>query len=166
MLYAPAALRDNWAKPRDWQSTPMAGRGLLLSEAGGSLEAMRRMVKALQDSGAGLLLGTDAVDLVPNLMPGFAVHRELQALVRAGLTPYQALRTGTYNVAEYFGTLDSTGTIAVGKRADLVLLGGNPLADIHQTMQPAGVMLGGRWLAREEIDRRFAVMLSAPARAP
>ena len=42
-----------------------------------------------------------------------------------------------------------------GKRADLVLLNGNPLADIRQTMQPAGVMIGGRWLSRQEIDRRL-----------
>ena len=86
------------------------------------------------------------------------MHDELQAFVQAGLTPYQALLTGTRNVAEFFGTLAETGTIAVGKRADLVLLTENPLADIRHTMQPAGVMLGGRWLGREELDRRVAML--------
>jgi imidazolonepropionase-like amidohydrolase len=101
-----------------------------------------QLTKALQDAGAGLLLGTDVPPGNSDLEfvrdgHGF-VHKELQALVRVGLTPYQALATGTRNVAQYFGTLDSTGTIAVGKRADLVLLGGNPLTDIRHTMQPAG----------------------------
>ena len=92
------------------------------------------------------------------MVPGFAVPRELAALVRAGLTPYQALVTGTRNPAEYFGTLDSAGTVAVGKRADLVLLAGNPLADVRHTAHPAGVMFGGRWLPRAEIDRRLAAL--------
>jgi imidazolonepropionase-like amidohydrolase len=115
-------------------------------------------VKALQDAGAGLLLGTDAI---PDSRgsPG-QVHQELNALVRAGLTPYQALAAGTRNVAQYFGTLDSSGTVAVGKRADLVLLYGNPLADVRHTREPAGVMIKGRWLDRVALDQR---LLALPA---
>ena len=79
-------------------------------------------------------------------------------MTRAGLTPYQALAAGTRNVAAFFGTLAETGTVAVGKRADLVLLAGNPLADIRQTARIAGVMLGGRWLARAELVRRVAAL--------
>jgi imidazolonepropionase-like amidohydrolase len=120
------------------------------------LRARRRIVKALQDAGAGLLLGSDT-PLDP-LVPGFATHHELAALVRAGLTPFQALAMATKNPAVFLKTLDSTGTIAVGKRADLVLLRGNPLQDIRHTAQPAGVMLGGRWFSREAIDRRLAVL--------
>jgi imidazolonepropionase-like amidohydrolase len=100
----------------------------------------RRFVKALQDGGAGLLLGTDLTIL------NTPIHHELAALVRAGLTPYQALATGTKNVAIFFGTLAESGTVAVGKRADLVLLTGNPLEDVAATKALAGVMLGGRWL--------------------
>jgi imidazolonepropionase-like amidohydrolase len=121
----------------------------------------RRIIKALQDEGAGLLLGTDA-PLVPF---GFGVHRELQALVRAGLTPYQALATGTRNVAAYFGQLHEEGTVAVGKRADLVLLTGNPLNDITHTMNPAGVMVNGRWLSRATIDRGLAAAAAKLAAA-
>lgn len=106
-----------------------------------------QLVKALQDGGAGLLLSTDMPEAA-----GFAVHRELELLVLAGLTPYQALVTGTSNVARYLGTEDSTGTVAVGKRADLVMLEGNPLQDIRNTSGPAGVMVGGRWLSRVELE--------------
>jgi imidazolonepropionase-like amidohydrolase len=76
------------------------------------------------------------------------------ALVRAGLTPYQALHTGTRNVAQFLGLLDSSGTVAVGKWADPVLLNGNPLQDIQHAREPAGVMINGRWLDRTELDQR------------
>jgi imidazolonepropionase-like amidohydrolase len=99
------------------------------------------------------LTGTDAPTLF--LVPGFSLQRELQAFVTAGLTPYQALVASTRNVARYFGTLHESGTVAVGKRADLVLLRGNPLQDIAQTQAPAGVMVNGRWIARAEIDERL-----------
>lgn len=113
----------------------------------------RRLIKALQDAGVGLLLGTDAD--AGGEVPGVSAHHELQLLVWAGLTPYQALLTGTRNVATYFGTEDSTGTIAVGKRADLVLLHGNPLADIRNSSNIAGVMIVGRWRPQVEIERQM-----------
>lgn len=111
-------------------------------------EAKFPLVHALQDAGAGLLLSTDMSEL-----GGFPVHRELELLVDvAGLTPYQALATGTRNVAHFLATEDSTGTVAVGKRADLVLLDGNPLRDIRYTAGPTGVMVGGRWLSRTVLE--------------
>jgi hypothetical protein len=109
-------------------------------------------LKVLLDAGVKILLGTDEVPWTGVLT------RELQAMVEAGFTPYQALQTGTSNVAEYFGTSAEGGTIAVGKRADLLLLMGNPLQDVRYTAQPAGIMLGGRWLSRADIDKRVATM--------
>jgi imidazolonepropionase-like amidohydrolase len=114
----------------------------------------RRLIKALHDGGAGLLLGSDAPQTWN--VPGFSIHRELATYVASGLTPYQALATGTRNVAVYAGTLDRTGTIETGRRADLVLLQANPLQDIGNTTRIAGVMIGGRWLAKADIDRRLA----------
>lgn len=117
-----------------------------------------QVVKALQDAGAGLLL---SMDVLGGVAAGFTVHRELDLLVQAGLTPYQALTTGTRNVAVYFGTQDSAGTVAVGKRADLVLLDGNPLQDIHYTAGPAGVMVGGRWLSRAAIEAHLDTLAAS-----
>jgi len=108
-----------------------------------------KMLKVEQDSGVKLLLGNDEVPWQG------VITAELEAMVFQGLTPYQALLTGTRNVAEYFGTLEESGTITAGKRADMVLLTGNPLKDVRYTAQPLGVMLGGRWLPREEIERRL-----------
>ena len=73
-----------------------------------------------------------------------------------GLTPYQALATGTRNIARFLGDESESGTVAVGKRADLILLGGNPLEDIRNIVNKDGVMIGGRWLPKEEIERRLA----------
>jgi imidazolonepropionase-like amidohydrolase len=120
------------------------------------IESFSGATKSLHDAGAELLLGTDTG--VPFLVPGFSMHRELEALVRAGLTPYEALETGTRNVAAYFGALDSTGTVAVGKRADLVLLYGNPLENIGNTAPPAGVMIEGRWLPQAELNARLKTL--------
>jgi hypothetical protein len=115
-----------------------------------------QITKALQDGGAGLLLGTDVFD--GGAGAAFVVYDELAWLVQAGLTPYQALATATRNVAAFLGTLDSAGTVAVGKRADLVLLSGNPLEQLGYLAGPAGVMVGGRWLSRAEIEVRLNVI--------
>ncbi|MEO8089144.1 MAG: amidohydrolase family protein [Gemmatimonadales bacterium] len=133
----------------------------LLKESGASAESARRvmqvrrkLIKALHAGGARLLLGSDAPQMYN--VPGFSIHRELQSLVGSGLTPYQALETGTRNVAVFFGTQATTGTIGVGKRADLVLLDANPLIDVANTTRRSGVMLRGRWLPRAEIERRLS----------
>jgi imidazolonepropionase-like amidohydrolase len=88
-------------------------------------------------------------------VPGFSAHRELKSLVDAGLSPYQALRTGTANVGVYFKTEETTGTVAAGKRADLVLLDANPLQNIENTWKISGVVLNGRWLSKADLDKRL-----------
>ena len=106
--------------------------------------------KALQDAGVKLMSGTDA--LIPGLVPGFALHRELEELVRVGLTPYEALRTSTTHPMEFLGEIDEAGTVEVGKRANLVLLQANPLKDISNIRSIAGVMIQGRWYPRSYLD--------------
>jgi cytosine/adenosine deaminase-related metal-dependent hydrolase len=113
----------------------------------------RKLIKSLHDGGVGLLLGSDAPQTWN--VPGFSIHRELATYVAAGLTPYQALATGTRNVAMHLGSADRAGTIEVGKRADLVLLEANPLQDISNTSRITGVMIGGRWLSKNDLDRRL-----------
>ena len=77
------------------------------------------------------------------------------ALVASGLTPYQALETGTRNVALFLNTEERTGTVAAGKRADLLLVAADPLEDVSNAGRITGVMLNGRWLPRAEIARRL-----------
>jgi hypothetical protein len=97
---------------------------------------------ALNRAGVGLLAGTDAPRAF--IYPGFSLHEELALLVRSGLTPLEALRTATYNPADYLGSLDSLGTIGKGKIADLVLLDADPLKDIQNTIRISAVIANGR----------------------
>jgi hypothetical protein len=113
----------------------------------------RKIMKALFDGGVPFALGSDAPQWWN--VPGFSAHRELKSLVAAGFTPFQALQTGTVNPARYFGTAASTGTVARGMRADLLLLDSNPITDVENTTKIAGVMLNGRWMSRQEIDKRL-----------
>lgn len=87
---------------------------------------------------------------------GWTLHRELEALVTAGLTPNQALEAATRNPAEFLGATKEWGTIERGKRADLVLVSGNPLEDIRNTGRIEGVSMGGRWLEPPELARLIA----------
>jgi imidazolonepropionase-like amidohydrolase len=111
----------------------------------------KRMVKALHNGGVPILVGTDSSD--PGVVWGFSIHRELELLVAAGLTPFQALEAATRVPAEVvFGNPEEWGTVEVGKRADLLLLQGNPLEDISNTRQIAGVMVRGEWLPQVELQ--------------
>ena len=110
------------------------------------------MILELQRAGSGLLLGSDSPQVFS--VPGFSIHRELEILVDAGLTPFEALRSGTASVAEFFGS--NGGVVAVGRDADLVLLDADPLADIRNARRIHGVMLRGRWYPAVELDERIA----------
>jgi imidazolonepropionase-like amidohydrolase len=114
------------------------------------LAADEMMLLALNEAGASLLSGSDAP--LPLMVPGFSLHDELEVMVDIGLSPYNTLRTTTYNPALYLNKLDEFGTVEVGKRADLLLLEANPLVDITNTRQIAGVMVGGRWYTRADLD--------------
>ncbi len=125
------------------------------------IEVRRRLIKALADAGAPLLLGSDAPQIFQ--VPGFSILQEMEIMVAAGLSPYETLRAGSHNVAQYFGALDRFGTIEEGKEADLILLEANPLDDIGAVRRRAGVMARGRWLSAEEIDSRLEAIAAANA---
>lgn len=160
MRYVPAGTLAQWTETRN---TVLQQTGSTTESARRMLEVRRRLIRELHAAGAGLLLGSDAPQVWN--VPGFSTHRELESLVAAGLTPWQALKTGTRNVALFFGTLSETGTIETGKRADLVLLDADPLADIRNTTRRAGVMLRGRWLPQAEIEAKLEAVAKAVGRA-
>ncbi|HZI28770.1 MAG TPA: amidohydrolase family protein [Gemmatimonadaceae bacterium] len=108
------------------------------------------LLKVLRTSGARFLLGTDAAN--PMMVAGFSVHEEMQVLVEDGsLSRYEVLLAATRNAAQFLGdTLG--GQVRVGARADLILVDGNPLEDLAPLKRPIGVMIGGRWLGRAQLD--------------
>jgi hypothetical protein len=112
--------------------------------------ALRRdLILECARNGVGLLLGCDAPQVFN--VPGFSTHSELEYLVLAGLTPAEALRTGTLNVAKYLGKNDS-GTVREGAVSDLLLLDANPLSDISNTRKISGVMKGDKWMDKVYIE--------------
>lgn len=111
------------------------------------------LLEALHEAGVPVLMGTDSPQIYS--VPGFSIHREIPYMSQAGMSNYEILVSGTRTVGEHFSEMDSFGTVAAGQRADLVLLDGNPLEDLGNLRAPAGVMVGGDWIPREEIERRL-----------
>ncbi|MDX1740104.1 MAG: amidohydrolase family protein, partial [Rhodothermales bacterium] len=123
LKYMPASTVSSWkanVERRAGQTNPEA--------AGRVIETRMRLLKIMQEEGVGILFGTDAPQLFS--VPGFSVYREVKRMVDAGLTPYEILVSATRNVGKYFDNEDRFGTLAVGQRADMLVLEANPLEDI------------------------------------
>jgi imidazolonepropionase-like amidohydrolase len=110
-----------------------------------------KLVKAIYDAGGHVMAGSDTPEWL--MLYGHTLHLELVDLRDAGLSNYAALEAATRNPALFFGTLNKTGTIEKGKRADLVLLEANPLDDIANTQKRAGVMLNGKYYEQSEMNK-------------
>ena len=108
------------------------------------------MLRTFHEAGVELLIGTDShTPLVPAGRSGLD---EMDLFVDAGLKPYDALRAATYNAARVLGELDTLGTVAVGKQADLLLVGDNPLESLAPLRRPLGVMARGRYYDRAQLS--------------
>jgi hypothetical protein len=150
--YVPASVRKIWD----------AGRRENLANQGAAEFQMRRelvkrslsVFKQMYITGVPVMAGTDAT--APNVFPGFALHEDLFYFVQAGLTPLEALQAATAKPAEFLGRLAEQGTIAPGKRADLVLLDANPLDDIRNTQKIDAVIVNGKLLNRGDLDALLA----------
>jgi imidazolonepropionase-like amidohydrolase len=153
MAYVSPATREQWANSkRQMMSAPDYDAARVRAV----VTLRREIIKALHDAGAGLLLGSDAPQVFN--VPGFSLHHELESIVASGLTPFEALRTGTEAPAIFFDAANEFGTIRAGLAADLVLVARNPLDDVAALGRPEGVMVRGRWLDRAELDRGLAAI--------
>ncbi|MDT4895527.1 MAG: hypothetical protein QOH25_604 [Acidobacteriota bacterium] len=115
-----------------------------------SLALQKKLVQAFHQAGVTIMVGTDAMNM--GVVPGFSVHEELRHLVDIGFTPFEAIQAATRHPAEFLRG-NEFGTVSVGKRADLILIDGNPLEDISRAAHPAGVMVRGRWLPGNLVRR-------------
>ena len=148
MRFMPGDTVAAWARAKEAQ---LADRNYDAGLAVRGIELRRRLILELHRAGAGLLLGSDSPQVFN--VPGFSLHRELDTLVAAGLSPYDALYTGTVAVAEFLGS--NGGSIAAGRDADLVLLDADPLDDIRNSRRIHGVMLRGTWYGASALEARI-----------
>lgn len=157
LKYIPQGTVDAWAKmyeDRKKQTTAATSKNVSTNRV--------KIFKVLNKAGVKIVMGTDAPQQFS--VPGFSLHREMQWMRAAGMTPYEILRSGTVNAGEYFAKQDSFGTVEPGRRADLVLLEANPLENVANVAKISGVMVRGKWYARTDLDAGLTTIQAKYAR--
>ncbi len=154
MPYTPPGVRGWWESLRQ----PAAVRETLPDGVpGGSndrIDFYRELTRALWDAGVPMLVGTDTPN--PLLVPGFSMHHELEALVRAGLDPARILRAATHEAALHLDAEEEFGALRPNLRADIVLIGGNPFDRISHLSDVRGLVLRGEWFSPARLEDSLA----------
>jgi hypothetical protein len=151
IAYAGKPLKAMWAGNQSLGGTSPDAIRIMRTRAEVGAHVTSDMAKA----GVLILAGCDG------MIAGFCLHDELAAMVRGGMTPSAALQTATINPASYFGLEQTAGSVASGRSADLVLLDENPLADIASVRRIRCVIVAGRLLDRQALDKMLAEVKSA-----
>jgi len=159
MRFMPPRVVTQWL---DARRNFLGTQGLTPERASRFVEIRRALIRELHAQGVPILLGSDAPQVFN--VPGDSALEELRLYAEIGLTPTEALNTGTVNVARFFGASDRFGHVREGFEADLLLLEANPLQDVRAVRQLAGVMARGRWLPRKELDELLAAVATRAAR--
>lgn len=152
MQYMPPATLMDWTARKEASIDPASG---FTASQWKQFDTIRKqLIKKLQDGGHRMLLGSDAPQVFN--VPGFSIHREIDGLQAAGLTPLEIIQSGTINPATFFDKVDVFGQVKEGLEADLILLNANPLDDIDHLQNLAGVFRHGLWIPKATINKRLA----------
>lgn len=155
MIYMSQKTRENWVNAKkNIQQSPKYSAEISAKQ----IAIRQKLLREMHKNDVGILLGSDAPQVFD--VPGFSAHQELEYYVEAGLTPYQALVTGTVNVGRFLNRSD-VGTIKIGSTADLILLNSNPLKDIKATQDIKGVMLSGKWMSENYISQELKKLVKS-----
>lgn len=146
--YVPRKVRGRWLQARDYMIEVVGAASP--QDAERYPQMLLDLVRDMHRWGVGILAGSDLG--TPYVVAGFGLHDELELLVRAGLTPADALRCATLAPARFLGREADLGTVEEGKLADLVLLEADPLVDIKSVRRIRAVILGGHLLDRKALD--------------
>lgn len=143
--YLPEGIELNWKKEIDelMTDTPTPFNKKYT-------EWLTNMVGQIHRTGIDIMAGTDCP--IFYLTPGRSLHEELEVLVKAGLTPLEALQTATTNPAKYFNLENELGAIKETMWADLLILDENPLNDIRNTQKINAVIKHGHYMGRSDLD--------------
>ncbi|MEV4538980.1 amidohydrolase family protein [Asanoa sp. NPDC049518] len=163
LKYLPAVTAQEWW----WALDELFAAGRGPTEVAQHRELFDRqleLVDAMRRAGVPMLAGTDSA--TPGCFPGFALHDELALLVRAGLSPLEALQAATLEPARFLGRQDHEGTIRRGNVANLVLLDADPLDDIRNTQRIRAVVVRGRLVSAEDRTRMLLEVEAAARQVP
>jgi len=155
MKYLPRYIREYWDPKNNAHLKGRSPERLVAEKL--LVKKYLEVIGAMQRAGVKLMTGSD-FGANPLLFPGWGVHDEMALLVRAGLTPMEAIQAATRNPAIFLRLDKSVGTIEKNKLADMVLLGANPLEDINNTRKIAAVFFQGRMFDRPELNRMLAAL--------
>jgi imidazolonepropionase-like amidohydrolase len=158
--FVPRSMRNGWVSAHQRRLESQAAAGIGRAERSAVVDVRRRVLRALAEAEAPLLLGSDAPQMFN--VPGFSIHREIGVMRAAGVSAERILESGTSNVARYvaeeLGGDAEFGSVREGYRADLLLVEADPRGYLGTLSHPAGVMVRGTWLPREELDRRLGAL--------
>jgi imidazolonepropionase-like amidohydrolase len=158
--YTPSLIKMTWKQAVEWV--------LPIAENKADQQRLyfksQEMVREMHRAGVPILAGTDTSN--PYCFAGFSLHDELALLVEAGLSPLAALQAATLQPARFLKKESEFGSVAPGKRADLVLLDANPLEDIHNTTKIHAVVLGGKLYDRSSLDEMLTTAEKKAAGKP
>jgi hypothetical protein len=160
MKYLAPWVRAEWQPGKNLYQQRFAGADGI-SGLKKSFALQRKLAQDFRRAGVRIMVGTDAMNM--GVVPGFSVHEELRNLTEIGFTPFEALEAATRSPAEFLQS-GEFGTVSAGRRADLILLEGNPLEDVSRAARPAGVMIRGRWLPGNVLRRMLDEVPAAYAR--
>lgn len=146
LAYMPREMVERWIEAVDTRIEDADPEAMMQIAA-----LRRRILKALYDGGVRILLGTDSPQIFS--VPGFSIHREMKLYTEVGMTPYDVLATGTRVAGEFLS--GDFGKVEVGQRADLLLLEANPLEDVANVSKRAGVMVNGKFITEDAIQKRL-----------
>ena len=155
MKYLPRYIREYWDPKNNAHLKGRSPERLVAEKL--LVKKYLEVIGAMQRAGVKLMTGSD-FGANPLLFPGWGVHDEMALLVRAGLTPMEAIQAATRNPAIFLRLDKSVGTIEKNKLADMVLLAANPLEDINNTRKIAAVFFQGRMFDRPELNRMLAAL--------
>jgi imidazolonepropionase-like amidohydrolase len=147
LKYVHPLIKSRWLYSNTYNQESTTERILYFEKM---VEFHKRLVKAFKEAGVPIVAGTDAGN--PGVIWGFSLHDEIELLVKAGLSPEEALVSATRLPATWLGIEDKIGTVEVGKYADLVLLDADPLTDIQNTRKIAGVFSNGKWIDKKTMN--------------
>jgi imidazolonepropionase-like amidohydrolase len=150
MVYLPGQLVSQWFKTK---SQMEASGALAEAKVKPYLEFRQKLLVELHRAGIPLIMSSDSPQVFN--VPGFSIHREIESMSKAGISNYEILKSGSVNCADYFEQSGQWGVLKEGAAAEFVMVEGNPLQDLKTMQKPQAVMIQGKLIQRDELQREL-----------